>query len=103
MATYSFRVLYRYHIDCCVTMYNEKAQNPVQTWLLGFSARCRYTTFSMASFRQGKISHAQRSMYHRIVYTKNTANTTTTKHPLWVGVRSEATDSAGKNSAFRIP
>jgi hypothetical protein len=39
----------RYHIDCCVTMYNEKALNPVQTWLPGFSAMCRYTTIDMAS------------------------------------------------------
>jgi hypothetical protein len=34
----------------------------------------------MTWFRQGKISYAQRSTYHRIVYTKNTAKTTTTKH-----------------------
>ena len=37
------------HIDFCVTMYNEKALNPIQTWLPGFSAMCRYTTFGMAS------------------------------------------------------
>jgi len=30
-------------------MYNEKALNPVQTWLPSFSAMCRYTTFGMAS------------------------------------------------------
>jgi hypothetical protein len=32
-------------------MYNEKALNTVQTWLAGFSAMCRYTTFGMASAR----------------------------------------------------
>jgi hypothetical protein len=37
------------HIDCCVTMYNEKVLNPVQTWLPGFSAICLYTTIGMAS------------------------------------------------------
>jgi hypothetical protein len=39
------------HIDCCVTMYNEKVLNPVQTWLPGFSAICLYTTIGMASRR----------------------------------------------------
>src|SRR6266699_6134627 len=30
-------------------MYNEKALNPVQTWLPDFSAMCHYTKFGMAS------------------------------------------------------
>jgi hypothetical protein len=33
----------------CYTMYNEKALNPVQTWLLDFSAMCHYTKFGMIS------------------------------------------------------
>jgi hypothetical protein len=33
----------------CYTMYNEKALNPVQTWLSDFSAMYNYTKFDMAS------------------------------------------------------
>ncbi len=39
----------RRHTESCVTMYNEKALNPVQTWLPDFSAMCHYTKFGMAS------------------------------------------------------
>jgi hypothetical protein len=38
------------HTECCVTMYNEKVLNSVQTWLPGFSAICHYTKFDMASY-----------------------------------------------------
>jgi len=41
--------LIRRHIESCVTAYNEKALNPVQTWLLDFSAMCHYTKFGMVS------------------------------------------------------
>jgi len=33
----------------CYTMYNEKALNPVQTWLSDFSAMCHYTKFGLVS------------------------------------------------------
>jgi len=33
----------------CYTMYNEKALNPVQTWLSDFSALCHYTKFGLVS------------------------------------------------------
>src|SRR5260370_19683129 len=39
----------RRHIESCVTAYNEKALNPVQTWLPDFSAMCHYTKFGMVS------------------------------------------------------
>jgi len=39
----------RRHIESCVTMYNEKGLNPVQTLLPDFSAMCYYTKFGMAS------------------------------------------------------
>jgi hypothetical protein len=48
---------FRCHIDCCVTMYNEKVLNPVQTWLPGFSAICLYTTIGMASEFRPHGSH----------------------------------------------
>jgi hypothetical protein len=35
-------------------MYNEKALNPVQTWLPDFSAMCHCTKFGMASLLKGK-------------------------------------------------
>ncbi len=35
--------------EFCVTVYNEKALNPVQTWLPGFSSMYHYTTFDMVS------------------------------------------------------
>ena len=37
------------HPDCCVAMCNEKALNPLQTWLPGFSAMYHYTKLGMAS------------------------------------------------------
>src|SRR5690242_57726 len=40
---------FRCHTKYCVTMYKEKALNPIQTWLLGLSAIYHYTTFDMAS------------------------------------------------------
>ena len=38
-----------YHAEFCVTMYNEKVLNSVQTWLPGFSAMYHYTKFGMVS------------------------------------------------------
>ncbi len=46
-----FNTRVRYHIDCCVTMDNEKALDLDQTWLPGFSALRHYTKFGMASPR----------------------------------------------------
>jgi hypothetical protein len=37
------------YFDFYVMMYSEKALNPVQAWLLSFSALCHYPTFGMAS------------------------------------------------------
>ncbi len=46
---YNSEQIYGCHIDYCVTMCNEKALNPLQTWLTGFSAMYHYTTFGTAS------------------------------------------------------
>jgi len=46
----------RCHIDFCVTMCKEKALNPLQTWLTGFSAMYHYTTSGTAS--KGKPQEA---------------------------------------------
>jgi ATP-dependent helicase YprA (DUF1998 family) len=42
------------HTESCVTMYNEKALNLVQTWLPDFSALCHSATFGMASVLKGR-------------------------------------------------
>jgi len=41
--------MFRCYTEFCVTMYNEKGLNSVQTWLPGFSAMYHYTKFDMAS------------------------------------------------------
>jgi len=51
----------RCHTECCVTMYNEKALNPVQTWLSGFSAMYPYTTFGMAPIITAQTVHVDLS------------------------------------------
>ena len=43
------RGINRCHNEFCVTLCSGKALNPVQTYLLGFSAMCHYTKFVMAS------------------------------------------------------
>jgi len=43
------------HEVCCVTMYNEKVLNSVQTWLLGFSVMYHYTKFGMASSERVRV------------------------------------------------
>ncbi len=44
----------RCYIEYCVIIYNEKAFNPIQTWLSGFSAMRRSTTVGMASVRHSE-------------------------------------------------
>ncbi len=56
----------RSHNESCVTMCNEKALNPVQTWLPDFSAVCHYTKFGMASNKLSKIAADMKSDVGRI-------------------------------------
>jgi len=46
-----YHLIPRCLIECCTTVYSEKALNPVQIWIPGLSAICRSARFGMLSIR----------------------------------------------------